>query len=447
MTESKRDLHQQGSESGTSRARRRKSQRESSQFNMSQAESPSSVRKEARPRATRRNGPTTREQLVQEQINATSDKTTSIQGKLSSKLGLSSPPSRSKAGARSRRSEALFEATAQQETQRITSREQTRPLAKNHRVFEAHSDAAPPVMVRGGMGGMAFGRVANSRLHKQRSPKRRIDVPLRVTGAEVRLPSIPMVSLGWRSISLFMVILMIACLMMMWKAPLFQAGSVQAQGMKRVTVSDLNVVMGTFGRSVFSLNPGDLREAISQAFPELTKISVRVGLPASVKVVATERQPVISWMQDGVESWVDAEGYSFPVRGVVDAPLVVVEGFGIPPGTTQAATMAEQASAAPLPSQEAIRTPSMRLSSEQVSAILALGAKMPPETALVFDSQRGLGWNDPNGWEVFFGDENQDMEMKMAVYQALVDQLKSEGIQPALISVEYVHAPYYRMER
>jgi hypothetical protein len=37
--------------------------------------------------------------------------------------------------------------------------------------------------------------------------------------------------------------------------------------------------------------------------------------------------------------------------------------------------------------------------------------------------------------------------MKMAVYQALVDQLKSEGIQPALISVEYVHAPYYRMER
>jgi hypothetical protein len=37
--------------------------------------------------------------------------------------------------------------------------------------------------------------------------------------------------------------------------------------------------------------------------------------------------------------------------------------------------------------------------------------------------------------------------MKLNVYQTLVDQLQSEGIQPEMISVEYVHAPYYRMER
>jgi len=43
--------------------------------------------------------------------------------------------------------------------------------------------------------------------------------------------------------------------------------------------------------------------------------------------------------------------------------------------------------------------------------------------------------------------EDQDMEMKLSVYQAMVDRLQSEGIQPALISVEYVHAPYYRTER
>jgi hypothetical protein len=72
---------------------------------------------------------------------------------------------------------------------------------------------------------------------------------------------------------------------------------------------------------------------------------------------------------------------------------------------------------------------------------------MPADTLLVYDSEHGLGWNDPNGWEVFFGAEDQDMEMKLMVYQALVDRLQSEGIQPALISVEYVHAPYYRMER
>ena len=72
---------------------------------------------------------------------------------------------------------------------------------------------------------------------------------------------------------------------------------------------------------------------------------------------------------------------------------------------------------------------------------------MPADTMLVYDSEHGLGWNDPNGWEVYFGAEDQDMEMKLSVYQAMVERLQSEGIQPALISVEYVHAPYYRMER
>jgi hypothetical protein len=58
-----------------------------------------------------------------------------------------------------------------------------------------------------------------------------------------------------------------------------------------------------------------------------------------------------------------------------------------------------------------------------------------------------LGWNDPNGWEVFFGSQGNDMNQKLAVYKSLVERLQSEGIQPALISVEYIHAPYYRMER
>jgi hypothetical protein len=57
-----------------------------------------------------------------------------------------------------------------------------------------------------------------------------------------------------------------------------------------------------------------------------------------------------------------------------------------------------------------------------------------------------MGWKDGRGWDVYFG-EPQDMDMKLVVYQATVRRLESEGIQPVLISVEQVHAPYYRMER
>jgi hypothetical protein len=195
-----------------------------------------------------------------------------------------------------------------------------------------------------------------------------------------------------------------------------------------------------------------LDTSLKQAFPELAKISVKVNLPASVKVVVTEREPIISWVQDGTETWVDAQGISFPPRGEPTQPLVKVEGHGTTPSSAQAAAPEDLQT---MPDGEALATttitptitPTLKLSPELVSAILELNAKMPADTVLVYDSEHGLGWNDPKGWEVFFGAEDQDMEMKLSVYQALVERLESEGIQPALISVEYVHAPYYRMER
>ena len=446
MTEPERNLQQQSAGSEPSRARKRKIERQGASTVRPPVESSKGGRNAAGQRPTRHSGATLREKLVQDQIKAKTEASPSIEGKLSSKSGLGRRSSRTNAGARNRRSEALFEATTHTETQRITNHEQGYLPPKGHKIYETRAEAAPPVMVRGGMGGMAFGRVASSRLHKSRTPRRRIDVPLHVPGAEVRLPSIPLINLGWRSISLVMVIVTSVCLFLMWKAPMFQVSGVEAQGIKRLTVSDLNVVLGTAGKSVFSLNPALLRDSLRQAFPELSKISVRVGLPANVKVVVTERQPVLSWFQDGVESWVDAEGVSFPVRGVPETPLVVVEGYGDLPAPTPETTAVDP-SAAPMPPLTGLDQTNFQVSPELVSAILTLGKKMPPNTALVYDSQRGLGWNDPNGWEVFFGNEDQDMDMKMAVYQALVERLKNEGIQPALISVEYVHAPYYRMER
>jgi hypothetical protein len=245
-----------------------------------------------------------------------------------------------------------------------------------------------------------------------------------------------------------MVLMMFASLFLIWKAPVFQVNTMQAVGLKRLTVSDLNAVMKTLGKSVFTINSRSLDKSLRQAFPELAKISVKVNLPASIKVVVTERVPIIDWVQDGNDSWVDAQGVSFPPRGEAAQPLVKVEGHGTPPSGAQSIAPVDlQTLPADQTSESAIISPTLKLSADLVSAILALGAKMPADTLLVYDSEHGLGWNDPNGWEVFFGAEDQDMEMKLAVYQALVDRLESEGIQPAMISVEYVHAPYYRMER
>jgi cell division protein FtsQ len=161
----------------------------------------------------------------------------------------------------------------------------------------------------------------------------------------------------------------------------------------------------------------------------------------------TERVPLIAWTQDGSEVWLDAEGVSFPPRGNPENPLVRVEGHGTPPGLTSALQAGNLESLPPGTPQTAAINPSIRLTPQLVTSILSLGVKVPPDTMLVYDSDHGLGWNDPSGWEVYFGAEDQDMQMKLNIYQNLVEHLQNEGLQPELISVEYIHAPYYRMER
>jgi hypothetical protein len=60
--------------------------------------------------------------------------------------------------------------------------------------------------------------------------------------------------------------MMTASLFLIWKAPVFQINSVEAKGLKRLTVGDLNAVLGTFGKSVFSLNPNGLEEFFTRHF-------------------------------------------------------------------------------------------------------------------------------------------------------------------------------------
>jgi cell division protein FtsQ len=470
MTDHKNEIDRAGSTADPGRARQRRLKRDGG-IDVPSPSTSASRHRGSDHRAIIPDEATIKERLASANVKLPANLMPSLQVKLSSKL---MPGKRKSAKSHStlntrtmengipgrslrrkgepKRKETMYEATDHSETQRISNPEKGFLPRKKGRVFEARGEASPPVMVRGGMGGMAFGRVASSRLSKQKPPRRRIDVPLNAHGAEMRLPAVPYPRLGWRAISLLMVMMMVASLFLIWKAPVFQVTKMQAEGLKRLTVSDLNAVMRATGKSVFTINPKNLDQALHQAFPELAKISIKLNLPASVKVVVTEREPIISWVQDGNETWVDADGVSFPPRGETTKPLVKVEGHGILPGSSQGspADSLQELPDSQVAATTAITptiTPTLKLSPELITAILALGEKMPADTLLVYDSVHGLGWNDPKGWEVFFGSEDQDMEMKLSVYQALVSKLESEGIQPALISVEYVHAPYYRMER
>lgn len=307
----------------------------------------------------------------------------------------------------------------------------------------------PPVMVRSNTASLPLRGGKHSK-----KTRRRYDVALSVPGAEIRLPSVPHVRMGWRLISAVLVASLSFLLYHAWNSPAFRVETAEISGLQRLTTRDIESVLDVSGEPVFALHPGQIREDIQQAFPEFSAVSVQVGLPNSVVITVTERIPVLTWYQDERTELVDADGLSFPQReGGQAGPSPLVEALGAPAPLEQAALESETVDPAapgllPAAADEKPAGPASRqlLKPDMVAGILAMAEQAPEGRPLMYDPLHGLGWRDPHGWEVYFGNV-QDIQMKLSVYQALVERFQMEGIQPALVSVEYVHAPYYRLER
>jgi hypothetical protein len=319
----------------------------------------------------------------------------------------------------------------------------------------------PPVMSRVPLSG-AIGR------ENRKAPKarRRYDVALGMPGAEMRLPSLPQVAIGWRLASFLLVTFLAAMLYYLWTSPAFQSDGAEVAGLNRLSRREVYAALDLEDRPVFTLSPNKLESDLLKAFPEFSAVAVQVTFPDSVAITVTERIPVLTWRQGGRTELVDENGYAFPVRNeALRTPQPVVEAAAPPPAVVIEIgdPMAEEESSSetglspedlagnledqadPAETRSRQKPAGHQLMTRQmVSAILALAVRAPANTPLVYDASHGLGWKDSSGWEVYFGDV-QEIATKLKVYKAIVDRLASEGLQPALISVENAHAPYYRL--
>lgn len=281
---------------------------------------------------------------------------------------------------------------------------------------------APPVLMRT----EAPAVVPQARSHRKN--RRRYDVALSVPGAEVRLPAVPTFHLGWRLLSGVLVIALAGLLYFLWSAPMFRVTAPEINGLQRLTQADMDTVIGVSDDSIFSIDPTRIHQDLQQAFPEAAAITVEVKLPAALVVTVDERIPVLSWTKDGKETWVDADGTLFPPRGSADG-LVIVDG-NLP---TVMSTDGKTA---------------LRLAAPGiVSAIKQMSILAPKKSRLIYDAEHGLGWSDKKGLKVFFGMDSNNMPLKLQIYLSLVKRLSEEGVRPSMISLEYMNAPYYKVER
>ncbi|MBW8009837.1 MAG: FtsQ-type POTRA domain-containing protein [Chloroflexi bacterium] len=281
--------------------------------------------------------------------------------------------------------------------------------------------SAPPTVSRSSM------VQTPGRRKKRKESRRRFILSLPTTGAEVRLPVVPVIPVGWRLISGALVIVLVTVINHLLSSVDYRVSGIQVVGAERLSAQEIYLGLGLTEASIFSIAPAAVLEDLNASFPELVDVSVSVQFPAEVIINVGERQPVIALIQSDRSLWIDLNGVAFKPRGEMQG-LVNLQAMDDLPSLQDDED-----------GESNLMTPAM------VEAVLTMNTFVPQATTLLYDSRHGLGWVDPKGWQVYFGDTPENMPSKLIMYSIVVQALEERGITPVFISLEHLDAPYYRL--
>ena len=269
----------------------------------------------------------------------------------------------------------------------------------------------------------------NSHQPGTRTMGKSYDVAFNLGRTAVRAPLVSLPNLGSRWVSAGLTLLLVFLLYTMGTANTFKVTAIELTGNQRLDTAIISTSIGLTGQPIYKAIPFKIEKALRAAFPELKHVSVRVVFPNHLQVAVVERTPILAWFQDGNTKWIDSDGIAFPPRGDV-------------PGLVQVASSSNP----PKPPEDSPKPPVDQpfIDPAMVQAILALYSQVPGGTPVIYDSKYGMGWQDSRGWSVYFGQNTQEIEMKKKVYEAILDTFSKQGIQPSLVSVAYLDAPFYK---
>ncbi len=303
-----------------------------------------------------------------------------------------------------------------------------------------YDQVAAPVFAR-------YGRTAMPTRQRQSSrTRKRWTFALNASGAELRLPSLPLLQVSWRWVSGSLAVLMVVLLWLFWNSPLYRVNDLAVNGLQRVQTEQLASVLGVQNLPVFVLDPAEMRSTIQAAFPEFDSVSVFIGLPNTVTINVTERQPVLVWRSSRGELLLDSQGYTFPMREIVEGlPVVEAESLPTPAPTVLPADEETPGLPAALAGAAAANLATAAVRADLVTSILAMAKHAPEGAPVVYDPVHGLGWQDARGWKVYFGPQGDQISQRLTVYDALLAYFTENGIQPEFVSVEHLAAPIFRV--
>lgn len=332
----------------------------------------------------------------------------------------------------------------------VRQRRQERSSKRITQTREAVSRASrqPAVVVRADMRSAArpIHQTSRSRV------KRQYYYSLGASGAELRLPALPMISMGWKGISAILAVFSALITFALAFSPQFQVSDIKVEGISRLTAGDIEAVLGVRGMQVVAFDTQTARADLQRAFPELDNIKIHVGLPAKITIKVTELQPAVAWSTGDTTYWVAANGVILPPRGEPGELLTI--GSDSPPpllpladpedqlaisNPVQSATGVAPIAAAP------VDIWGRQIDPNTLKRMIDLQSMIPADSKLVYSSLNGLGWEEPSGLDVYIGHDLTDFDLKVSMYQSIMASLQQQGVQPRdMISVEFINAPFFR---
>lgn len=329
-------------------------------------------------------------------------------------------------------------------------------LTAQRGAFPAERASAPspsrPVTVRNTSFGMPIHRqVATA------NPRRAYYVPINATGAEMRLPSFPVIRPGWRLLSAAIAIAAGIGLFSVIFSPFFRVGQVAIEGQERLAITEIEAVLDLENLSIVEVDPAVVSEELLKRFPNLESASVSTALPTSVTVTLKERTPVLAWKQNDTLQWIDSQGVLFPPVGEVENLLVIHSPESPPMVLPESEQLLEEDAAGGADAEAAqesgprlakpVKASPARLEPALLQTAQKLAERLPAGTPLVFTAVQGLGWEDTTGYDVYIGSDLADFEARFAMVQSIAEQLTQRGLGIELISAANLDAPYYRLEQ
>lgn len=225
---------------------------------------------------------------------------------------------------------------------------------------------------------------------------------------------------NWRIVSGVMVLMLSGLLALFFYADAFYVTSIRVGGVDTMTVEEIFAFADIANWHIFWVQPDDVRENVMR-YPSVADAQVQIGWPPNmITITIQEREPALVWEQNGAAFWVDIQGNVMNMRSErSDLVRVIVDD----------------------PTAE-IPSGSNAVDSDIVFGLLELHELRPEVSEWRYRPDRGLGFRNENGWDVWFG-VGTGMAEKMQIYETLAQDIIARGIQASEVYIVNPDAPYY----